>query len=67
MLRNPIDWIISHYYYVRRIPRHYLYNRVVSQNMNLEEYVMSGILSEINNEQDLFISWYKRGGNYFWM
>lgn len=56
MLRDPIDRIISHYYFVKRAPRHYLYKEVISRNMDLEEYVSSGISSELNNGQVRLIS-----------
>lgn len=51
MLRNPVERIISHYYYVLRNPNHYLYDQVVSQNMNLKDYVSSGISEELQNDQ----------------
>jgi hypothetical protein len=51
ILRNPIDRVVSHYYYVLREPKHYLYNEVVSRRMNLQDYVGSGISTELNNDQ----------------
>jgi len=51
ILRNPVDRIISHYYFVRRAPGNYLYKTVMSQNMNLKEYVASGISREMDNGQ----------------
>ncbi len=51
MLRNPVDRIISHYYYVLRTPNHYLYNQVTSHNMTLDEYITSGISMEMHNGQ----------------
>src|SRR2546426_12314755 len=35
ILRNPVERMISHYYYVLRSPDHYLYDRVTSQKMSL--------------------------------
>jgi hypothetical protein len=49
VLRDPIDRIISHYYFVQRDPEHYLHQIV--QGMSLEEYVTSGCSTEIYNDQ----------------
>lgn len=51
LLRNPIDRILSHYYYVLEQPRHYLYDRVKSQNMTLKDYISSGVSKELDNDQ----------------
>lgn len=51
VLREPVERIISHYYFVRRTPRHYLYNEVTSKDMSLKDYVGSGISTELNNAQ----------------
>jgi hypothetical protein len=51
LLRNPIDRIVSHYHFVLRSPNHYLHGQVVSGDMTLEDYVKSGISSELNNGQ----------------
>jgi galactose-3-O-sulfotransferase len=50
MLREPVERLISHYQYVRERP-HRLSQRVVEQNMTLEEYVRSGISVELNDWQ----------------
>jgi hypothetical protein len=49
-LRNPIDRLISHYYYVLRNPDHYLYNKVY-RKLSLKEYVSSNISHELYNGQ----------------
>lgn len=49
VLRDPIDRIISHYYFVQRDPEHHLHQIV--QGMSLEEYVTSGCSTEIYNDQ----------------
>lgn len=57
MLRDPVDRIVSHYYYVLQSgPRHYLYNTVTAQRMSLEDYVRSGITPELNNGQTRLLS-----------
>jgi hypothetical protein len=50
-LRDPIDRIVSHYYFVLRTPSHYLYEQVTSQRMTLDDYVRSGISGELSNGQ----------------
>lgn len=56
MLRNPVDRVISHYYHVIRHSNHYLYQEVTSRNMNLKDYVSSGISAELDNGQTRDIS-----------
>lgn len=51
LLRNPIERVVSHYYYVKRTPRHYLYDQVISTKMGLADYVRSGITGELDNGQ----------------
>lgn len=51
LLRNPVERVVSHYYYVKRTPRHYLYQRVHDENMNLATYVSSHITEELDNGQ----------------
>lgn len=51
ILRDPVERIISHYYYVLRSPEHYLYEQVTSRNMSLKDYICSGITKELNNSQ----------------
>ena len=49
MLRDPVDRVISHYYFVRRFPSHYLYDS--ARKMSLKEYVESCNRQEPNNDQ----------------
>ena len=56
MLRHPVERIISHYYYVLRTPNHYLHDKVTSQNMNLKDYISSGISQELENDQTRLLS-----------
>ncbi len=51
LLRNPIERVISHYYYVLRKKDHYLHKTVLEKNLNLEEYVESKLSVELNNGQ----------------
>ena len=49
MLREPVDRIISHYYYVRRTPTHYLHETVTASGMGLADYAVSGLSEELRN------------------
>ncbi|HEX9758729.1 MAG TPA: sulfotransferase family 2 domain-containing protein [Nitrospiria bacterium] len=55
VLRNPVDRVISHYYFVLQTPKHYLYRQVASKNLTLEQYVKGNLSSEINNGQTRLI------------
>jgi hypothetical protein len=49
VLREPIDRIVSHYFWAKRTPQHYLYTKIHDSEMNLEDYVTSGISEELRN------------------
>lgn len=51
MVRDPVERIISSYYFVLQTSGHYLNKKVTSSNMSLNEYVGSGISKELNNGQ----------------
>jgi hypothetical protein len=55
-LRDPVERIISHYYYVLQNPIHYLYKDVKANNMSLKEYAGSGLSLELDNGQTRFIA-----------
>jgi hypothetical protein len=56
LLRDPVERIISHYYYVLRQPKHYLHDEVARKNMTLDEYVRSGLSPELTNGQTRLVS-----------
>jgi hypothetical protein len=43
MFRDPVERIMSKYYYIRRSPDNHLYNEVVGKNLSLEEYVKADL------------------------
>ncbi|HVJ86988.1 MAG TPA: sulfotransferase family 2 domain-containing protein [Caulifigura sp.] len=49
ILREPVDRIISHYYYVRRQPTHYLHRRVMDDDIALEDYASHELSLELSN------------------
>lgn len=59
IMRNPIDRIISHYYFVRRSRSHYLHEEILSREMSLKDYVSSEISIEVNNGQTRLIAGWK--------
>ncbi|MCX6641686.1 MAG: tetratricopeptide repeat protein [bacterium] len=56
MLRNPIDRIVSSYYYIINRPEHELHHRVTQNRMSLMEFVQSGISPNLDNHQTRFLS-----------
>ncbi len=49
IFRDPIERIISHYYFVMKSPRHYLHKEIKDKDMTLADYVTSGISGELRN------------------
>lgn len=49
VLRKPVERIVSHYYYVRERPEHYLHEAVVGRNLSLGEYAASNLSIELRN------------------
>lgn len=56
MLREPTERVISLYYYICSSPDHYLHKQLISTQMTLEEFVISGIMNKTDNSQTRFIS-----------
>lgn len=51
LLRDPIERVISHYYFVLRRKDHYLHKIVKKEGYTLEEYVENKLTVELNNGQ----------------
>jgi len=49
VLREPIDRIVSHYYYVKRHTGHYLHEKVMQEKLSLEEYIGQRLSVELQN------------------
>ena len=49
IFRDPIERIISHYFFVKQYKRHYLHQKIVESNMSLEDYATSELSCELRN------------------
>lgn len=56
VLRHPVDRLVSHYYYVRSNRGHYLHETVHRQRLSLEDYCLSDLSIEFDNDQVRLIS-----------
>ena len=56
LLRQPVERIISHYYWVKSHPNHYLYQRVMVNNLSLLDYATLGLDQDLDNGQARFIT-----------
>jgi hypothetical protein len=50
MLRDPVDRVISHYYFVLNHPTHYIYKVIKERNLSLKDYGTSKPTHEIDND-----------------
>ncbi|MDP1863753.1 MAG: sulfotransferase family 2 domain-containing protein [Thiobacillus sp.] len=55
LLRHPAERVVSHYYYVKRRPGHYLHHHLES-GMGLAEFASAGLSGEMDNGQVRLLS-----------
>jgi hypothetical protein len=55
LLRHPAERIVSHYYYVKRNPDHYLHHHL-SSGMSLADFASAGLSGELDNGQVRLLS-----------
>ena len=48
-LRNPVDRVISNYFYILDQPGHHLYDRIIGEGIGLKEYLTSGVTRTVHN------------------
>ena len=60
LLRDPIERVISHYYYIKRSPNHPMNRVIEEQCLDLEGYVTSGVCDEVQNDQARLIAGVER-------
>lgn len=51
MLRDPVDRVVSHYYYVLSTPTHYLHKKVAGRGYTLLEFALTRVSHELDNDQ----------------
>ena len=51
ILRNPVERIISHYYYIKRNPDHYLYRKITDHNYAVDDIIKNKLSTEFDNGQ----------------
>lgn len=56
MLRDPVDRVISEYYFARRNPAHYLHWLIVEQNLSLVEALEAQVHVMLNDAQTRLLS-----------
>ena len=61
IVRDPVDRVVSHFYYVKRESRHRLHKEVSENQMTLHDYVASGIAGELENGQTALLAGLERG------
>lgn len=49
IFRDPVERIISHYFFVRENKRHYLHQKIIKSNLSLEDYATSELSCELRN------------------
>jgi hypothetical protein len=60
LVRDPVDRVLSHYYFARSHPAHRLYREITEKGMTLRDYVMSGITEELANGQTAMLAGQER-------
>lgn len=55
LLRHPAERVVSHYYYVKRRPGHYLHHHLAN-GMSLAEFASAGLSGEMDNGQVRLLS-----------
>ena len=56
ILRDPVDRVVSHYFYSRRKTTHYLHEQVEKGKLSLGEYISQQVATELDNGQVRLLS-----------
>ncbi len=63
VLRDPVDRIVSYYYYVLQYSGHYLHDTVTLHHMSLKDFISNEISLELDNFQTRVLSGKEKGGS----
>src|SRR5918912_423372 len=66
MLRDPIDRVVSHYYFVRRSPGVAYHREVAASRMSLDDFVRERAAINANNDQTRLLSGVKKVNKKLW-
>lgn len=64
ILRDPIERVISHYYYILRCPKHPYYEKITSNHYTLKDYVEKFQNMEMDNGQTRILAGIGWGGPF---
>jgi hypothetical protein len=56
LLREPVDRVVSFYYYVRQSTQHYLHEQVLARDLTLQQYIASCLTTSNDNFQVRLLS-----------
>jgi hypothetical protein len=56
MMRDPVDRVISHYYFIKRSSEHPLNRVITERNFSLEDYARFEGSKELKNDQARLIA-----------
>jgi len=56
LLRNPVERVISHFYHIKRMKNHYLYDIIETQHLSVGDFIEKGITFTADNGQTRIIS-----------
>jgi hypothetical protein len=56
ILRDPIDRVISHYYYIKTYRSHFLHDKLINNNISLKEYCGLNLSNDLENQYTVHFS-----------
>lgn len=56
ILRDPIDRVVSHYFYIKTYPGHFLHDKIINDNILLKDYCALNLSNDLENEYTVHFS-----------
>lgn len=56
ILRNPIDRVVSHYYYIKTYKGHFLNQKLIDENISLKDYCAINLSNDLENHYVMHFS-----------